>query len=162
MWPKLQLIGHSAFFCIALSFLFFLFRYPDYFNKAQKQSREIRYRNSQLKNINEEKLAVMLDLLIYRDNIYRERNLTIKILSDKLKISSPQLSEFLSRHYKTNFNNLINSYRVKAVQKILNEKSDVNILEAAMDCGFNSKSTFNAAFRKFTGLTPSQYRAKKI
>ena len=160
LWPELQLISHIAFIFIGLFFIFFLIRYPDYFRKAQKKSQEIRYRNSQLMNLDKEKVVARLDSLFKMEKIYREQNLTLKTLSEKLNISSPQLSEFLSSHYKTNFNTYINSYRIKEVKKNLKERSDVNLLAVALDCGFNSKSTFNDAFRKLTGLTPSQYRAK--
>ncbi|MBI9103714.1 MAG: AraC family transcriptional regulator [Spirochaetales bacterium] len=157
----LQFIGHIAFFCIPLFFIFFIIRYPAYFSNAQKESQEIRYLNSRLKGLDMETVFASLDSLMDREEIYRDSTLTLKSLGDKLNISSPQLSELLNTHYHTNFNSFINSYRIDKVKKILKEESDVNILQIAFDCGFNSKTTFNTTFRKFAGISPSKYREKE-
>lgn len=161
LWEELQLIGHIAFFCIPLLFIIFLIRYPDYFSRAQKESQEIRYLNSQIGGLDKEKIIARLELLIGQEKIYRERALSLKSLSDELDINAPQLSELLNSHYGTNFNNFINSYRIEEAKIVLGNKSDLNILEIAFECGFNSKTTFNNAFRKFTGLTPSEYKKQK-
>ena len=158
LWPVLHLISQIAFLCIPLLFIFFLIRYPRYLRKAQQESQEIRYRNSQIGSLDKDKVITQLDSLMDEKRIYKENNLSVKTLSAKLKISSPQLSELLNSHYKTNFNNFINIRRVEEIKTILHEKADENLLKIALDCGFNSKTTFNASFRKFTGMTPSDYK----
>ncbi|MDC7226899.1 MAG: helix-turn-helix domain-containing protein [Spirochaetales bacterium] len=160
LWPNLQYIGHLAFLLIPMSFIFFLIRYPAYFNKAQEESQEIRYRNSQLGSVNKEEVVAGLDALLKQEKIYIDRTVTLSNLSSRLNISSAQLSEFLNSQYGTNFNNFINSYRIEEVKRILNNSPDTNVLETAFNCGFNSKSAFNTNFRKFTGLTPSEYKKK--
>jgi AraC-like DNA-binding protein len=95
------------------------------------------------------------------EEIYKESQLTLKILSDELAITSSQLSELLNSYYKTSFNNYINSHRIDEVKRILEVQGNANILQTAIDCGFNSKTAFNNAFRKFTGLSPSLYRKKR-
>jgi len=158
LWQDLQFISQVAFILIPVSFIFFLIRYPHYFNKAQKESQGIRYRNSKLSSIDKEKVIDELDVLIEQEKIYIDGSLTLKTLSTKLNITSAQLSELLNIHYKSNFNNFINSYRIEEAKSILNGKSDINVLQVAFDCGFNSKTTFNTSFRKITGLSPSQYK----
>ena len=62
--------------------------------------------------------------------------------------------------HNISFFDFINSYRVEEVKKQLADTAmaNRNILGIALDCGFNSKATFNTAFKKFTGMTPSAYQ----
>jgi AraC-like DNA-binding protein len=61
-----------------------------------------------------------------------------------------------------NFNDFINSHRVAEVKRRLegNEAATVTIMSIAYDAGFNSKATFNRAFKKFTGGNPKDYGPK--
>jgi AraC-like DNA-binding protein len=56
----------------------------------------------------------------------------------------------------------VNSYRIEEAGKRLADPAEDHktILEIAYDTGFYSKSVFNTAFKKFTGMTPSQYKKK--
>jgi AraC-like DNA-binding protein len=157
---ELQFISHVAFFFIPLFFIFFLIRYPHYFSNIQKELEVVKYSNSRLKNLDKKKVIKRLDSLMSHEEIYKESQLTLKILSDELAITSSQLSELLNSYYKTSFTNYINSHRIDEVKRILEVQGNANILQTAIDCGFNSKTAFNNAFRKFTGLSPSLYRKK--
>ena len=61
-----------------------------------------------------------------------------------------------------NFNDFVNEKRAEAViEKLKNGEHISNtLLSIALDCGFNSKTTFNRAFKKHTGITPKQFIAK--
>lgn len=80
-------------------------------------------------------------------------------LSINLNIPKHQLSQIISEHFGKSFYELVNELRIKEVKKLLdsNEYKHLSILGIAMECGFQSKSAFNTAFRKITGKTPSQY-----
>ncbi|MEC4088527.1 helix-turn-helix domain-containing protein [Pseudoalteromonas rubra] len=80
-------------------------------------------------------------------------------LAEKLNISRHQLSDVLALHSSGGFYELVNQLRVDAVIEELGKrpKSD-RLINIAYDCGFNSKSSFNQVFKKYTGKTPSQYR----
>ena len=58
------------------------------------------------------------------------------------------------------FSVFINTYRVEEAKRHLldTKKRHYSILAIAEEVGFNSKSSFNAAFRKYTNLTPSEFR----
>jgi AraC-like DNA-binding protein len=58
------------------------------------------------------------------------------------------------------FQEFLNSYRIKAAESMLLDPAagDRSILEIAYEAGFNSKSAFNAAFRRHRGMTPSDFR----
>jgi AraC-like DNA-binding protein len=100
--------------------------------------------------------------LLQRDRIYLENELSLAQLGDRLGIQPYQASELISRRYGEPFFDLINRHRVEEVKQRLEDPAyaHYSILGIALDCGFNSKSSFNAAFKKFTGFTPSQYRRR--
>jgi len=92
---------------------------------------------------------------------YREPELTLTSLAKQVKISRNQLSELINNDIGSNFYDFVNKYRVDEVKLLMNDPKckDFTILAIAYDAGFPSKSTFNSVFKKFTGLTPSAYRA---
>ncbi len=92
---------------------------------------------------------------------YLKEELTLQDLALDLEISTHHLSMILNIHFKQNFYNFINRYRVDDVkQKFASpDFNEQNILSIAYSSGFNSKSTFNTVFKKMTGKTPREYRA---
>lgn len=70
-----------------------------------------------------------------------------------------KISMIINQMTGKNFNELINAYRIEDA-KILIINNNSNILDIAYEVGFNSKSTFNTAFKKYAGSTPSEFRLK--
>ncbi len=103
----------------------------------------------------------LLDLM-ESANPYRNSNLALNDLAEKLSISPHNLSEVINTQMGQSFFDLINHYRVEQVKKDLSntKKHNLTLLSIATDAGFNSKSSFNAIFKKVTGITPSQFRKK--
>lgn len=95
--------------------------------------------------------------------LYKESNLTLNILAKHLNSTPHILSQLINEQLKYNFNDFINSYRIEEAKIMLADKGKNNftIASIAYDCGFNTLSAFNTAFKKFTGLTPSQFRARE-
>jgi AraC-like DNA-binding protein len=81
-------------------------------------------------------------------------------LSEKLSISTKHLSQVINQSFNKSFFDFINTFRIQEVQQILKESSDdkMTVLEAMYEAGFNSKSSFNTAFKKETGQTPTEFR----
>jgi len=98
--------------------------------------------------------------LMEREKLYLNEKLSGKETAEILGISRHQLSEVLNNEQKTNFYNFINHYRVEAcIQKMANPKfGHYTLLALALECGFNSKTTFNTVFKKDTGMTPRQFK----
>jgi len=94
---------------------------------------------------------------------YLDAELTLSELARQVDLSPSQVSQTINSGFQMNFNEFINQYRVEAVKSILKkgEKSNLSMLGIAMECGFNSKATFNRTFKKFTQLTPSEYLASQ-
>jgi len=98
-----------------------------------------------------------------RDKLYREAELTLQDLANRLQYSSHQVSQAINEGLKKNFYDVINSYRVEEAKRLLIDPKNKNftILSVAFEAGFNSKTTFNTVFKKFTGLTPSEFKQKQ-
>lgn len=90
--------------------------------------------------------------------------LTLEQLANQLGVAPRTLSQVINRHFKRNFFEFINEYRVDEAKVQLSnpENSKVTMLELMGNCGFNSKATFNTFFKKIVGSTPSQYRSKVL
>ncbi len=91
---------------------------------------------------------------------YLNSELTAVDLAKTLNLTRHQLSQILNEQLGKNFYDFINSYRVEAFKANLQDPAfaNYNILGIALEAGFKSKSSFNAIFKKVTGMTPSQYK----
>ncbi|OJJ19840.1 hypothetical protein BKI52_15270 [marine bacterium AO1-C] len=90
--------------------------------------------------------------------------LTLNTLAEALEMSPRYLSQIINYHLGQNFSDFVNTYRIEAAkQRLQNPKDDKEtILEVLYEVGFNSKSSFNAIFKKKTGMTPSEFKEKTI
>ena len=84
---------------------------------------------------------------------------SITQLSKEVGIPSRELSKVVNQYLNQNFSDYINNFRVEEFKRLVQdpENRKFSILSMAMEAGFRSKSTFNTAFKKFTGKTPSEY-----
>ena len=90
--------------------------------------------------------------------IFLDNQLTLTRLADTVGISTHHLSEVLNQHEGKNFYQFVNEYRINYICERMKQDNDIKILDLAMSAGFSSKSTFNAVFKQFIKLTPTQYR----
>lgn len=107
-------------------------------------------------------LLDQLTLFMKEEKPFLEGDISLITLANSLDVNPKTLSYVINEHMHKNFNHYINDWRIEEVKKRLNDKenSHLKMLTIAFDCGFNSKSTFNLAFKKATGLSPSEYRSK--
>ncbi|KPF68667.1 hypothetical protein IP84_08425 [beta proteobacterium AAP99] len=105
-------------------------------------------------------LQARLDELLATERPYLDNDLSLAALAQMLQTSTHHLSYVLNQRLGQSFYDLINERRVREVQRCLRDPAyaSQSILEIALDSGFSSKATFNAAFRKHAGTTPSAYR----
>ena len=99
---------------------------------------------------------------IMRDKeVFREPGLTISSLANRLSVSQHKLRSMINHELGyANFSAYLNTFRIEAVKRAFArpEAQHLPILTIAMECGFNSLSTFNSAFKTLEGVTPSAYR----
>ena len=119
-----------------------------------------RYGKSGLSDARADDIMQRLLDLMTREHPYRDSDLTLPRLAERLEASPHNLSEVINTRTGMNFFDFINSYRVEQVKRDLADpgKQQYKVLSLAFDAGFNSKTSFNTIFKKFTGMTPSSYR----
>jgi len=101
--------------------------------------------------------AAKLTSALNTNGLYADNDLSLRKLSDITGVTKNHISETLSQHLGVNFFDFVNSHRAAEAKRLLTE-TDLNILEIGLEVGFNSRSTFNAAFKKHVGSPPSNYR----
>jgi putative ABC transport system permease protein len=91
---------------------------------------------------------------------YEDPELSLSLLAEKLQLPSHELSRVINTVFKKSFNDFINEYRVRDVVSRMQDPAfdNMTLLGIAFDAGFNSKSTFNRAFRQITGKTPAEFK----
>jgi len=119
-----------------------------------------RYERSGLDARAAEKIQARLMALMAHERPYRRAELTLGDLATALDTTPHRLSEVLNAQLSLSFHDFVNGYRVREVQERLAgvDGARYTYLTLALDAGFASKSTFNAVFKKQTGMTPSAYR----
>ena len=100
--------------------------------------------------------------LFEAEYIYKNANLTLTDLANLLNTNRNIISKTINQEFNMNFNDFVNKKRAEAIIEKLKkgEHAHNTLLGIALDCGFNSKSTFNRAFKKHTGTTPQQFITK--
>jgi len=128
--------------------------------EEQKQ----KYESSKLENAQKEKYLQKLRKYVMTEKPYLDSELTLAQLSKQVNIPAHYLSQVINEKLNCSFLDFINKYRVKsAKEKLLDATySHYTILAIGLAAGFNSKSTFYAAFKKYTQMTPRQYRTLSL
>jgi AraC-like DNA-binding protein len=117
------------------------------------------YQKARLPDDDASELETKLRAAMTTDKLYQRAGLTLAELADAIAATPHEVSQILSTRLGRNFYTFVNEYRVEHVKSAL-ATSTRPVLDLALEAGFQSKSTFNAAFRKATGTTPSQYRER--
>lgn len=121
---------------------------------------DTKYQNSPMSPEDVTRLQTKLTLAM-QENLYSDPNLTLRKLSDITGIAEIKISQVLNTEMNMGFYDFINSWRIQAACKQM-EFADKTILDIAFDVGFNSRSTFNQAFKKHTQTTPSAFRKQLV
>ncbi|MCB0485051.1 MAG: helix-turn-helix transcriptional regulator [Flavobacteriaceae bacterium] len=144
------------------SLAYFGFVQPDIF-EGKKQLKEVipftKYRKSGLsKNVSLD-LKNKLEGILEKEKIYLNNELRLNDVAELLNISRNQASQIINQHYNLSFFDFINKLRVEESLKMLlnNEDDNLNITQIAYSVGFNNRSSFYKAFKKFTNESPSSY-----
>ena len=121
-----------------------------------------KYRNTPIKLDNKQAFLSQIKKAFEEEEVYLDPLLSLEKLSKKIGIPKNYLSQIINDYFSLNFNELINKYRIqKVTDKLKKEYTGDAIINIAYEVGFNAKSTFNTAFKKYTEMTPSQYLTQK-
>lgn len=121
-----------------------------------------RYQRSSLKEHEKRVYLNTLEKVMLEEQPYLKNDLRIKDLSSMIAINQHHLSQLINEHYRCSFFDFINQYRVTEAKKIILKGSRKNLLQIAFESGFNNKTSFVNAFKKFGGTTPSKFRQEHL
>ncbi len=132
-----------------------------YLRHQRKVNNQIeKYKTSRLDKEMADKTKEKIKTMMASEKLYLDPDLSLKDLSSRLKIHSNYISRIINEQFKMSYNDYINMHRIEDVKTKLSdpEINTKTVLEIMYETGFYSKSVFNTAFKKFTGITPSEYR----
>lgn len=149
---------------VALSFSSFILAYfamsqPEVFKKDPAEGR---YEGSTLTARQLDQFEKELAALMDGAKPYLEPQLSRQQLAQQLGLPPKGLSRLINERFGQNFSDFVNSYRVAEFKRLAGRQDNqhLTLLALAFEAGFNSKTTFNTAFKKQTGLTPAEYKQR--
>lgn len=137
---------------------------PDLFRKVDrtllKASADLEARRSGGQETNDSRQKLLAHMATQQP--YLDPGLTLQELADQLALLPRELSELINSSFGTHFFDFVNRHRIEAAKAMLRDESEKQITEILYAVGFNSKSSFNTAFKKETGSTPSAWRRAQV
>jgi AraC-like DNA-binding protein len=132
--------------------------------EANKEN-DIKYKGSSLNPIFADECMKKLKYLMTVEKVYCDTEISLQSLAKKISITPHQLSQLINERLDRNFSDFINYHRIEEIKMILEstDEGEESITDAAHQVGFNSLTAFYNSFKKYTQMTPSQYKkeAKK-
>jgi AraC-like DNA-binding protein len=119
-----------------------------------------KYRKSAQTAEEAERLVAKIETAFARDQLFRNSDLSLSALAKAVGARPNAVSQALNQHLGLGYFDFVNRHRIEEAKRLIaaSEVGADGLLDVAFSVGFNSKSTFNAAFKKFSGLTPSRFR----
>ncbi len=119
-----------------------------------------KYATSTLAENEKKEHLSLLQQFMTLEQVFLNPDINLKTVANQLNIPPRILSQIINEKLNQNFYDFINSYRIEHAKHLLKNPVDdrMTISQVLYASGFNSKSSFNTAFKKFTGITPSQYK----
>jgi AraC-like DNA-binding protein len=99
-----------------------------------------------------------LELLMKTGQLYKDPSLNLATLAGKINITTHQLSQLLNDNLGKSFATYINEYRIRTACEMIMRDRHLTFEAIGYEVGYNSKSTFYAAFKKVTDTTPALYK----
>ncbi len=139
-------------FIIINSFVIFSLNNPDMILGTEK------YQGSFIGKNELDNFISKIDEYFISQKTFMDPLISLERLSKSVRIPEKTLSQVINQAGGLNFNDFVNRYRIDFAKEMIIKNDSKKILEVAYECGFNSKTTFNSAFKKFTGQTPSEFK----
>lgn len=137
-----------------------------YFNPTQAPNEEskLKYQKSSLADEDKRAILAKITALFDSEKYYLDSLVSLPLLAKKIGEAQHHVSQVINELLNQTFFEMIAFYRIEEAKRILLqlEFHSITIEELAEKVGYNSKSSFNKAFKKHTGLTPSQFRSSQI
>jgi AraC-like DNA-binding protein len=120
---------------------------------------KFKYQGSPLTETQKRQYLKKLETVMKEQKPYLDPMLTLPALARKVHIPPRYLSQILNETLNQNFFDYVNIRRIEESKRLFREKTphEKTVLEILLDVGFNSKSSFNSAFKRYTGMTPTAF-----
>ena len=152
-YPYIKNLYTLTAFLFFNGIIYIALRRPETFRQTQK------YQSSILNNSDKEVYRVKLISLMNQEKLYLNPSITINEIAQKLDIHPIYVSQIINETFQQNFRDFVNKYRIEECKRLLTQEDHhLNIMGIALDSGFNSKSAFNRAFKRHTGITPKEFK----
>lgn len=157
----LAIFANYVLFVLINTLIFYSLIYSEMFegineskNDAEKATKE---------DITPEQLATIQNAM-EKQKLYLNSKLTLEGFSRQTGLQTRQVSSAINRNLNQNFHEFVNRYRVEEVKRVLSapDAEALTITDISTNAGFNSKAAFNRFFKKFTGMTPTQFREQQL
>lgn len=142
---------------IMVGFLLGIHR-PGLIHSLRDDFKAHRYMKSRLDGLDVPKILLQMRKLMEEEKPYLDEDFNLSALARELELSSHQVSEILNARMDCSFSDYVNGFRVRESLSLLREENDRTVLSIALAVGFNSRSAFHRAFKRFQGTTPQIYR----
>ncbi|QEC66898.1 helix-turn-helix transcriptional regulator [Panacibacter ginsenosidivorans] len=128
-------------------------------NEAIESNEKVKYKKSSLTDEDAEKIHDDLERIMSDEQLFKDPELTLGELAQKLSIHPNTLSQVINSFEHKNFYDYINNLRIEEFKRITQQPDSkkYTLLSLAFKCGFNSKTAFNRNFKKAVGLSPTEY-----
>lgn len=162
------LASNYTVFILISAMIFFSLSYSSMFEGLEKRAGE----DSGDKAAGKESAKPSIDRVL-AENIsaymeeqkpYLAPSLTLEQLATQLDVPKRALSNTINRHFERNFFEFVNFYRIEEAKRMLSDPacSEQTVMDIMLDCGFNTKATFNSFFKKLVSMTPTEYRHRSL
>ena len=160
--PNIANFNSILIFSIAI--VFYYLTYLFVFNSDFINLPINKYKNSSLNDDDIQTFVSRMKEVMEQQKLYLNQDLSLQSFSEKTTISKHYISEILNTHLNKTFTQFVNEYRVQEFIKLYtnNQNNQYSILGIANSVGFKNKATFNTAFKKIKGESPSKYRKNSI
>ncbi len=165
-WGQINLIIANFFYQVSFLLMsllvfiigFYAIKVPEIFSLPLQKTSD-KYRHSKLNKSTALAIKQRLFVLLEKDKAHLDSSLSLQMLAQKLSVNHVHLSQVINEYCGKNFYDLINEFRVNTfIEKAQSgEYSNYTLLAIALESGFKSKTSFNKAFKKVIGTTPSQF-----
>ncbi|TAI48827.1 helix-turn-helix domain-containing protein [Flagellimonas allohymeniacidonis] len=135
-----------------------------YFLSYKAFKLKVTYLNGDVFDVDDKaNLFQQIHKIVMEEKVYLESDVSLASISKRVNSSTQNTSGAINQNAKQNFNDYINYHRIQDAKKLLTDTNAMKytIASIAFDTGFSSLSSFNQAFKKFEGMTPSQFRNGK-
>ena len=154
------IVGALSFsFVLYLSILFWILKRRKtslFFEEHQK------YASKKITSVEANDIEKKLSIIMETEALYKNPDIKLKDLADKLDVSSHFLSQLLNDNLGESFNQYINVLRIEESKDLIKNNNQFTLEAIGLEAGFSSKSSFYSTFKKVTGVTPAAYKKQVL